>query len=202
MAWGSSSAGTPGRTPGAPGPQTSSMTRPPLSMGSFRRRRSTQAPTPRPTATTCGSRRRSDFSSADADDAPWSAPGEEQRGISEQRGNVREELRTQLAVDDAVVERQRELSDLPHGERAVVHPWHVPDGAEAQDRGFPRVEDGGAVVHAEHTDVGDGDGAALHVAGRGAALASSGDELVQRSCQPRERQRIRTPDVRDDQTAG
>src|SRR3954454_3813417 len=190
MAWGSSSAGTPVRTPGAPGPQTSSMTRPPLSMGSFRHRRSTQAPTPRPTATTCGSRRRSDFSSADrsdADNVTWSAPGEEQRGISEQRRDVCEELRTQLTVDDAVVEGQRELRDLSHGELAVVHPRHVPDGAEAQDRGLPPVEDRGAVVHAEHTDVGDGDGAALHVAGGRAALTCGGDELVQRSCQLSER---------------
>ena len=65
---------------------------------------------------------------------PRSAPGEEQRRVGEKRRDVGEELRAQLAVHDPVVERQRQLSDLPHRKCAVVHPRHVPHRAEAQDR--------------------------------------------------------------------
>src|SRR3954468_16214186 len=69
-----------------------------------------------------------------------SAPGEEQCRVVQQRGDVGKELRAGLTVDDPVVERQRQLRHLPHGDLAVVHPWHVAHRAEAEDGPFTGVD--------------------------------------------------------------
>src|SRR4051812_36963191 len=95
-----------------------------------------------------------------------SAPGQEHGRVGQQRGHVGQELRTGLTIDDAMVERQRQLRHLAYGDLASVHPRHVTHGAEAEDRCLTGVDDRCAVVHAEHTNVGDGDAAALHVGRR------------------------------------
>src|SRR5215203_3718747 len=61
--------------------------------------------------------------------------------VVEHPGDVGEEHRAELAVDQPVVERQRELGDLPDCELAVDDPRHRPHLAEAQDRRLAGVDD-------------------------------------------------------------
>src|SRR6266568_3206579 len=83
------------------------------------------------------------------------APEQRQRRVGEAARDVGEKLRPELTVDDPMIERQRELGDLPYRELAVDHPRGLPDGAEREDRRLSGVEDRCARVHAEAADVGD-----------------------------------------------
>ena len=70
------------------------------------------------------------------------------------------------AVADAMVEGQRDLGDLAHGQRAVDDPGAVDDPAQADDRDLGVIDDGGRAVDAEDAVVVDRDRAAQQVGGR------------------------------------
>src|SRR5688572_6565788 len=64
-----------------------------------------------------------------------SAPGEQGRlGIGQEVPDVAEEARTELPVDDPMVERQPEGGHLTHLDLALVDPRRFPYGAEREDR--------------------------------------------------------------------
>ena len=88
------------------------------------------------------------------------------------RATSARKLRALLAVDQPVVEGQRERGDPAGHDLVVHHPRLLADGAEGEDRGLARVEDRRAGVDAEDADVGDRDRAAGH--GRPARLALAG----------------------------
>src|ERR1700678_4309552 len=68
-------------------------------------------------------------------------------------GDVAEEAAGGAAVAGPVVEGQRQLGDLAHGELAVDHPRAIDDAAQAEDRDLRMVDDGGRPVHAEYAVV-------------------------------------------------
>src|SRR5690606_24314745 len=107
-----------------------------------------------------------------------SGPDEALRRVVHDPRDIREHARAQLAVHEAVVEAQRELGDPADRQLALVDPRHLADGAEGEDRRLARVEDRGAGVDAERTDVRDGDGAVAELLRREATLArGDGDGL-------------------------
>ena len=71
-----------------------------------------------------------------------------------------------LAVDDPVVERQREREHLAQRDAALVLPRLTADRPDREDRRLPGRQDGRARIHAEHADVGDRDRSAAEVGGR------------------------------------
>ena len=76
------------------------------------------------------------------------------------------------------------------------------DGAEREDRGLTRVEDGRAGIDPEDAHVGDRDGAARHVGGLGAAFARGGSEGADGLGELAHRHPVGVLDVGDDQPAG
>ncbi len=74
-----------------------------------------------------------------------------------------QELRSEFAIDDPVIERQTKCGDLPNLDLAFVYPRCRPDGPEHQDRRLAGREDRCAGVDAEHADVGDREGATADV---------------------------------------
>ena len=119
--------------------------------------------------------------------------GQEQPRVGHHGAHVGEELRRELTVDDPVVEGHRQRDHLADGELPFVHPRARRDGAEADDRALPRVEDRGAAVDAEDADVRDAERAAGQVRGAGVPLARGGDERVQRGGELRQRRGSRRP---------
>src|SRR5699024_988090 len=73
---------------------------------------------------------------------PRSPPDEAQGGLLEHRGDVAQQLRAQCAVDQAVVEAQRERGDLARHDLPVHHPRLLLDRADAEDRGIAGVAAG------------------------------------------------------------
>ena len=102
------------------------------------------------------------------------------RRVLEDACDIGEEDRALLAVDQAVVEGQREGGDPARDDLVVHHPRLLADRAEGEDRGLARVDDRGAGVDAEDADVGDRERAAGLVGRLGLALAGRGDQVVQR----------------------
>ena len=68
-----------------------------------------------------------------------------------------------------MVEGEAQRHDLPQGDLVLVLPRHLAHGAQGQDGGLARVQDGRAGVDPEDADVGDGDGAAGEVRRTGLA---------------------------------
>src|SRR5690606_9619855 len=68
-------------------------------------------------------------------------PDHELRGVLEDLRDVGQHARAELAVDEAVVEAQRELGDLALLDLALVHPRLLAHGTEREDRGLTGVED-------------------------------------------------------------
>ena len=104
-----------------------------------------------------------------------SAEGEQVGGIGQDLADVAQEERRRLPVDQPVVEGQAQGHDVAQGHLALELPGPPLHGAEGEDGGLARVEDGHAGVHAEDADVGEGDGAAAQVVGvQRAARARAG----------------------------
>src|SRR5699024_9823341 len=105
----------------------------------------------------------------DAGGRRGSAPHEGARGALEHRCDVGENPGTELAVDEPVIEAQRELGDPAGFDLALVHPRALRDRSEGEDRRLAGVEDRGAGIDAEDPHVGDRHGAILHRRDRGLA---------------------------------
>jgi hypothetical protein len=74
-------------------------------------------------------------------------------------------------------------------------------GAGGQDGRLGGVDDGGELLHAEHAEVGDGEGAAAHVVGGQLALAGAADQLPGLAGDLGEGQVVGVADHRDHQAA-
>ena len=114
--------------------------------------------------------------------------GEDHARVGEDRPDVREEARGLLAVDEAMVERQRERHDLPQRDLPLELPRQAPHLAHGDDRRLPRVEDRRAGVDPEDADVRDRDRPAGEVGRarvplprRGRASASSASVMASAS---------------------
>ena len=83
----------------------------------------------------------------------------------EQAHQVLQEYRGRGAVEDAVIDGQGELQCGCGGESTVAHDGFLLDGADGQDRGLGRVDDGGEVIDAVHPEVADRECAAGHSSG-------------------------------------
>src|SRR4051812_29825950 len=125
--------------------------------------------------------------------------------VGEDSGDICQELRALLPVDETVVEGHRQLSDPARLDALVNstadYPGLPADGSERQDRGFAWVEDRRAGVHAEYPDVRDGDRAAAHVRRRGLARSGRFGELADSLREPEQRQLVGVLDVGHYQTA-
>src|SRR5580698_4781200 len=64
--------------------------------------------------------------------------------IGQHLRHVEEELRTFLAVDQSMVEREAQCGHRSQGDLALVLPGLAPDIAEAQDGRLARIDDGRA----------------------------------------------------------
>ena len=115
-----------------------------------------------------------------------SGPEEGGARVMEQGTVVGEQLGAELAVDQPVVEGERELGDPARLDRlAAVRGGDDPRGpthrAEGEDDRLPLVEDRGPGVDAEDTDVGDRRGATGHVGRLGLPVAGGGHEVTERT---------------------
>lgn len=90
---------------------------------------------------------------------------EQQRGLFEHRGDVGDEARHAITVDDTVIERARDRGDPSRAHLAVDDPGLLADRAHSDDAGLAGVDDGGSRIHPEHPDVGDCDRAAALICG-------------------------------------
>ena len=94
------------------------------------------------------------------------------------------------------------VHDVADGELTLVHPGPRFDGAEADDRALPRVEDRGTAVDAEDADIRDAERAARQV-GR-AACAPRGPSTMSvfsAAASSRQREAPGVLDVRHEQPA-
>src|SRR5690606_30845993 len=107
-------------------------------------------------------------------------PNHELGGVFEDLGDVGEDARTEAAVDEAVVDTQRELGHLTGLDLALVDPGLLAHGTEGEDRGLARVQDRCAGVDAERADIGDRDRAIRQVSWRGLASTRGERELSER----------------------
>src|SRR5207237_1158832 len=86
----------------------------------------------------------------------------------------RQEFRRQRAVDDPVIDGDRDPGTAAGHDLRIDHHGSRLDGAEGDDTTFRRVDDGGASLdRATGPAVGDGDVAAAHLAGRPPAFRCS-----------------------------
>ena len=113
------------------------------------------------------------------------SPRRARGGVGQDRRDVGEVAAAELAVDEPVVEAEREGGDPARLDALAAvgrrdDPRASGHRAEREDRRLARVEDGRAGVDAEDADVGDRDRAAGHVGGLGAALAGGGGEGADR----------------------
>src|SRR5215510_9137338 len=90
----------------------------------------------------------------------------------------REQLGAERAVDDAVIDRER---DTHHGrdlESIVLDDWALLAAADGEDRGLRRVNDGVEAVDAVHAEIGDRGRAALILVRREPLRAGAGGEIA------------------------
>ena len=104
--------------------------------------------------------------------------GEQQPGFFEHGLDCGEKLSGGGAVEHAVVGGEGERGQGAGDEGAVGGDDRAGgDAADGQDGGLGRVDDGGEVVDAVHTQVGEGEGAALEVGEAQAASAGARAEV-------------------------
>src|SRR5690606_36472865 len=68
-------------------------------------------------------------------------------------------------VDDPVIARHGDLHHFRRGYLTVLQTEFFIDRADGQDAGVGWVDDGGEFFNAEHTEIGHGEGIALHLLG-------------------------------------
>src|ERR1700683_438962 len=90
-------------------------------------------------------------------------PGEHPQRILQHRADVAQHGRAEVAVDDAMVEREGQGRDLPHRELALVNPRRIFDLSEREDSRLTRREYRCSGVHAEDADVRHRDGGTAQV---------------------------------------
>src|SRR5690606_12290673 len=111
-----------------------------------------------------------------------SAPDQGAARVFQDSGQVRQEAGTELSIDQAAVERDRQLGGpARHDLLAAVgrgdDPRLAAHGAEGDDRGLTRVDDRRAGVDPEDADVGDRDGTTRHLSRLRPARASGLDQV-------------------------
>src|SRR5215207_9987811 len=136
---------------------------------------------------------------------PWctghgSTPDQRLGRVLQDGGDVGQEARSLLTVDEAVVERERERRDPARPHLAPVHPRLLTYHTERHDRRLPRRQDRGAGIDAEHTHVRDRHRPAGHVRRRRLAFPSGGGQLVDRHSEVAQGQPVGVLDVRNDET--
>src|SRR4051812_44774983 len=105
---------------------------------------------------------------------------------------VCKELVSVGAIDDPMIEREREIGARADGDRIFAvragdHLGTFLDRSEAQDRGGAQWNDRRAHERAEHTGVGDGERRALHFFGLESLRSGAFGQIVERLGQPGQR---------------
>src|ERR1017187_3428659 len=110
-------------------------------------------------------------------------PRQHAQRVCQHGADLPQHSRADIAVDDPVVERQRQRADLANGQLSLVHPWRILDLPERQDRGLAWGKNRRAGVYAEDSDVGNRDRAAAQISGGGLACPRDPGQLADRSSQ-------------------
>src|SRR5438067_9402918 len=113
-----------------------------------------------------------------------------------------QELRGRYPIEDPMVDREGDAHPLTGDDLAVLHHGLVLDGADREDSGVGRVDDGGELVDVVHTKVGDAEGVAQIVLRRGLVAASTLDQLPGLLGDVLERLLVGVPQHRHDQAIG
>src|SRR5690606_23116926 len=97
---------------------------------------------------------------------------QQQGWFLQDRSDIGHEAGREVPVHHAVVEGAAQGGDPTRDHFPVHNPWLLADGAEGNDRDLARVDDRGAGIDAQGTDVGDAQRTIAHVLGTGLAGAS------------------------------
>src|SRR4029077_7687206 len=93
----------------------------------------------------------------------WASSGADRLELRDQRG---EKFGRERAVDDPVIDRDRNPGAAASDDFAVAHQRPQRDVAEGDHAAFRWIDDRSAVLHwPARADVRDGNGAAAHLAG-------------------------------------
>src|SRR5215471_3741398 len=93
------------------------------------------------------------------------SPGKHAQRVLEEATQFGEKGGADGPIDDAVIARQGHRDPFAWRDRAVSHDWNLAYLSDGKDGALGRVDDGGELVDAEHTEIGNGERAVLHLLG-------------------------------------